>query len=155
MANLSQDDRTVITNHPLDDSLDHLRDSLGKIELSHGPSSTSNNGASDTRDQGLRRAVSRLLSTLQGHDVAFILRSKTGNVALGFELATVFIRVQNGNFTYQQYPAFGDSGTVPTVPLEPWYGTGPPRRWNETGPPCRWLELFHWNRGRRRGGGLV
>jgi hypothetical protein len=49
--------------------------------------------------------------------------------------------------------AFGDSGTVPTVPLEPWYGTGPPRRWNETGPPCRWLELFHWNRGRRGGGG--
>ena len=103
MANLSQDDRTVIGEHPLDDFLDHLRDLLRKAEQSYGPSSTSHNGAGDTRDQEPSKAVSRLLSILQGHDVAFTLRSKTGAGVLAAELSTLFRRVRNGDFNYQQY----------------------------------------------------
>jgi hypothetical protein len=61
MANLSQDDRTIITEYPLDDYLDSLRDSLRKAEQSYEPSSTSGNSAGDTRDQGPSKAVSRLL----------------------------------------------------------------------------------------------
>jgi hypothetical protein len=101
MANLSQDDRTVITKHPLDGCLEHLRDSLRKAEQSFEPSSTSDNGAGDTRDQGPLKAVSRLLPILLGHEVAFTLRSKIGNENLASELSTLFRRVQNNNFNYQ------------------------------------------------------
>jgi hypothetical protein len=100
MANLSQDDRTVITKHPLDDCLDHLRDSLRKAEHSFEPSSTSDNGVSETRNQGPLKAVLKLFSTLQIHDVAFTLRSKTGNENLVSELSTLIRYVQNNNFDY-------------------------------------------------------
>ncbi len=100
MANLSQDDRIVTTRHSLDGCLDHLRDSLRKAEQSFEPSSTSDNGAGDTRDQGPLKAVSKLLSTLQTHDVALTLRSKTGAGDLASELFTLFRRVRNGNFNY-------------------------------------------------------
>jgi hypothetical protein len=103
MANLSQDDRAVIAKHPLDDSLDHLRDSLQKAEQSRRPGSTSDNSAGDIRDQDPLKIVSRLLSILQRHDVALTLRSKTGNENLAFELSTLFRRVQKNNFDYQQY----------------------------------------------------
>jgi hypothetical protein len=49
MANLPQGDRTVITKYPLDDSLDHLQDSLQKAEQSYGPNSIAYNGG-NTRD---------------------------------------------------------------------------------------------------------
>ena len=88
MANLSQDDRAVITEHPLDDCLDSLRDSLRKAEQSFEPNSKSGNGAGDTRDQGPLKTVSKLLSTLQTHDVALTLRSKTGTGDLASELST-------------------------------------------------------------------
>jgi Fungal protein kinase len=103
MANLSQDDRTVISKHPLDDSLDHLEDSLRKAEQSYRLSSISYDGARDTRDQRPLKAVSRLLHTLMGHDVALTLRSKTGNENLASELSTLFRRVQNNDFNYQLY----------------------------------------------------
>ena len=96
MANLSQDDRDVITKHPLDDSLDHLQDSLQKAEQSY-------DSAGETPDPGRLKVVSRLLSTLQSHDVALTLRSKTGAGDLASELYTLFRRVQNNNFNYQQY----------------------------------------------------
>ena len=96
MASLSQDDRAVITKHPLDDSLDHLQVSLQKAELSY-------DGAGDTRDQGPPKAVSILLSTLLGHEVALTLRSKTGAGDLASELYNLIKRVQNGYFNYQQY----------------------------------------------------
>jgi hypothetical protein len=57
MANLSPDDRAVITKYPLDDCLDHLRGSLEKIEQSYDE-------GGDTRDRGALKAVLRLLSTL-------------------------------------------------------------------------------------------
>ncbi|KAL9024104.1 MAG: hypothetical protein Q9196_006756 [Gyalolechia fulgens] len=103
MANLSQDDRTVIAKHPLDGCLDPLRNELRKAEQSYGPSSTSDNGAGDSRDRGPLKAVSKFLSTLQTHDVAFTLRSKTGAGDLASELSTLFRRVRNGDFNYHQY----------------------------------------------------
>ena len=96
MANLSQEDRTVITKYPLDDSLDHLQESLRKAEQSH-------DSAGDNRDQGTLKAVSRLLSTLQGHDVALALHSKIGSGDVAWALSTLFGRVRNGDFNYEQY----------------------------------------------------
>ncbi|MCJ1430243.1 hypothetical protein MMC29_008160 [Sticta canariensis] len=103
MANLSQSDRAFITKHSLDDLLDHSLDSLRKAEQSCGPSSTSDNGAGDTHDQGPLNAVSRLLNTLAGHDVALTLRSNVGTGDLASELSTLFGRVRKGDFNYQQY----------------------------------------------------
>ena len=105
MASLSRNDRTVITKHPLDDSLDHLRDSLQKAEQSYEPNLIAYNGG-NTRVQGPLKAVSRLLSILQGHEVALTLRSKTGAEDLASELSTLFRRVRKGDFNYQQYRAF-------------------------------------------------
>jgi len=68
----------VIAKHPLENSLDHLRDSLRKAEQFYEPGSISYDGAGDNSDQGPLKAVSRLLSTFQSHDVALTLRSKTG-----------------------------------------------------------------------------
>lgn len=96
MASLSQDDRAVITKHLLDDSLDHLQVSLQKTEQSY-------DGAGDTRDQGPPKAVSILISTLLGHEVALTLRSKTGAGDLASELFNLVKRVRNGYFNYQQY----------------------------------------------------
>ena len=105
MANLSQNDRTLIIEHPLDDSLDHLRDILRKVEQSYGSDSTSCSRAVDRADQGLQKAVSRLLYTLQGHEVALNLRSKIGRENIASELSALFRRVQNGNFSYEHYRA--------------------------------------------------
>ena len=104
MANLSQDDRNVIAKHPLDNSLDHLRDSL-QAEQSYEPSSTSYDAAGDNRGQGPLKAVSRLLNTLQGHDVALTLRSKIAAGDLASELYNLFRRVRNGDFNYKHYLA--------------------------------------------------
>ncbi len=77
-------------------SLNHLQESLRKAEQSY-------DSASDNHDQGTLKAVSRLLHTLLGHDVSFALHSKTGSGDLVSELATLFRRVGNGDFNYQQY----------------------------------------------------
>ena len=103
MASLLQEDCTVIRKHPLDDSLDHLRNSIRKAEQSYGPSPISHNDAGNNSDQGPLKAVSRLLHALQGHDVALTLRSKIGNENLASELSKIFRRVQNNDFNYQQY----------------------------------------------------
>ncbi len=52
MANLSQEDRNIILEYPLDTSLDHLRELLRKTEQSDKPSSLSFDGAADSPDFG-------------------------------------------------------------------------------------------------------
>jgi len=105
MANLSQNDHSIIAEHPLDTSLDHLREPLRKIEQSYKPGSLSDNGAVDSPDLVPQKAISRLLYTLQGHEVALDLRSKTGNGDIASELSTLFRRVRNGDFSYEHYRA--------------------------------------------------
>jgi len=105
MANLSQDERSIIAKHPLDDSLGHLQDSLRKAEQSYKPRSISYDAAVDSSERGPPKAISRLISTLQGHEVAFDLRSKTGNGSIASELSTLFGRVQKGYFNYEHYRA--------------------------------------------------
>jgi hypothetical protein len=79
MANLSQDERSIIAKYPLNDSLCYLQDSLRKEEQSYKPCSISYDTAVDSSESGPPKAISRLLSTLLGHEVAFDLYSKTGN----------------------------------------------------------------------------
>ncbi len=105
MANLSQNDHSIIAEHPLDTSLDHIREPLRKIEQSYKPGSLSYNGAVDSPDLVLQKAILRLLYTLLGHEVALDLRSKTGNGDIASELSTLFRHVRNGDFSYEHYRA--------------------------------------------------
>jgi len=105
MANLSQDDRTIIAEHPLDDSLDHLRDVFRKAEQSYKPGAIAYDGAVDRSDQGLQKATSRLLSALMGSDVALYLPSGIGNRNVASDLLRVRERVQKGDFNYEHYRA--------------------------------------------------
>jgi hypothetical protein len=103
MANLSLNDRSIIAEHPLDTSLDHLREPLRKAEQNYRPGSLSYDGTVDNHDPGPRKAISRLLNTLEGHEVALDLQSKTGSGDIASDLSTLFRRVRNGSFNYQQY----------------------------------------------------
>lgn len=103
MTVLSQDYCTVVAKYPLDNSLDHLRDSLRKAEECYESGLTNYDDAGVNFDQRPLKAVSRLLNTLQNHDVALTLHSKTENGDLASELYTLFRHVRNGNFNYEYY----------------------------------------------------
>ena len=101
MANLLKEDLTFIIKHPLNDSLNHLWDSLEKADQFYKLSSTSDDGADDTYIQRLLNAVLRLLNTLADHDIVFTLCFKTKNKNLASELLMLFRCIQNKNFNYQ------------------------------------------------------
>ncbi len=93
MANLSPDERIIITKYPLHNSLDLLGEPLQKLERTYKPGSLSYDGAVDSYDRGPQKVTLRLLTTLMGHEVAFSLRSKTGSENIASELSTLFRRV--------------------------------------------------------------
>ncbi|KAL2042020.1 hypothetical protein N7G274_005208 [Stereocaulon virgatum] len=105
MAKLSQNDLNIIAEHPLDTSLDQVREPLRKIEQSYKPGSLSFDGVADGPDFGHQKVLSRLLYTLQGHDVALDLRSKIGNSNIASELSELFKRIQGNRYNYEHYRA--------------------------------------------------
>ena len=105
MTNLSQNDRDIIAEHPLDTSLNHLRDPLQKAEQDYRPRSPSYDGTVDNLNSGPQKAISRLLNALEGHEVAFNLRSKIENINIASELSDLFKRVQSGRYNYEHYRA--------------------------------------------------
>ena len=98
MARLSQDERDIIEKYPLGNALDHLQRPLREAEQSY-------DAAVNDSGQGAQKAISRLLSVLLGHEVAFDLCSKISNENIASELSTLFRRVQNRNFIYEHYRA--------------------------------------------------
>jgi hypothetical protein len=105
MANLSQNDRNIIAEHPLDKCLDHLQDPLRKAEQQYRPGSLSHDVTVSSQDQGPQKAISRVLYTLQGHEVALDLRSKIGNSNIATELSKLFGLVQSSRYNYEHYRA--------------------------------------------------
>ena len=105
MADLSQNDRTIIAEYPLDTSLDHLREPLRKAEQDYRPRSISHDVSVGSLDSGLQKTISRLLYTLQGHEAAFNLRSKIGNDNVATELSKLFGLIQRGRYDYEHYRA--------------------------------------------------
>ena len=105
MANLSQNDRTIIAEHPLDTSLDHLREPLRKAEQDYRPRSISHDVSVGSLDSGLQKAISRLLNALGGHEVAFNLHSKIGIDNVATELSNLFGLIQRGRYDYEHYRA--------------------------------------------------
>ena len=103
MANLSQEDRNIIVERPLDRYLDYLQDPLRKAEQNYKPDSLSHHDTVENAQAGFRKAVSRLLTTLISHEVALDLQTKTGSGDVASELSPLFRRVRNGNFSYKHY----------------------------------------------------
>ena len=103
MANLSEDERLIIATYPLNDSLAYLQDSLEKAEQSYPPRTFSDVERVNYSATDPPKVISRLLFTLQGHEVAFSLCSKTGNGNIRSELSTLVVRVQSGDFNYEHY----------------------------------------------------
>ena len=101
MANLSQNDRNIIAEHPLDKCLDHLRDPLRRVEQKYEPNSLSHHDVVNGADSDPQKAISRLLTTLMSHEVALDLRSKTGSGDIASDLLGLRRRVRNGNFIYE------------------------------------------------------
>ena len=96
MATLSPDDRTIIAEHPLDNSLDHLLGSLRKAEKSC-------DAADDGSDQRPKEATLKLLAALLLSEAANYLPLKTGNRNVASDLLKLRERIQKGDFTYQHY----------------------------------------------------
>ena len=105
MAILSQNDRNIIAEHPLDICLDHLQDPLQKAEQSYKRCSLSHDSIASISDQGPQKVISRVLGTLQVHEVALDLRSKIGSDNVASELSELFKRVQRGHYSYEHYRA--------------------------------------------------
>ena len=105
MANLLQHYCNVIAEHPLDTSLDHLREPLRKIEQSYRQSSFSFDGAANSSDCELQEAISKLLLALIGHKVAYNLRLKISDKNVATELWELFEVVQSGCYNYEHYRA--------------------------------------------------
>jgi hypothetical protein len=89
--------------HPLDDSLDHLRNAFRKAVQSYKPGAIFYDGAVGSSSQRLEKATSRLLSALMGSDVALYLPSRIGNRNMASDLLRVRERVQKGDFNYEHY----------------------------------------------------
>lgn len=79
MTDLSPGDRDIIAKYPLNNSLDHLQDLLGVAEQAYSASV-------DPHDKSFQRAISRLLYSLQGVEVAFDLRSPASDQNVASEL---------------------------------------------------------------------
>ncbi len=105
MANLSQNDRIIIAEHPLDKCLDHLRDPLRRAEQRYEPNSLSHHDVVNGADSDPQKAILRLLTTLMSHEVALDLRSKTGSGDIASDLFGLRRRVRNGNFNYEHHRA--------------------------------------------------
>jgi len=76
MANLSQDDRTIIAERSLDNAPDHLRDSLQKVEQipSQAPSLSAAIDSSDQGPRNLKHALGQYVSTVRARSLAPSLR---------------------------------------------------------------------------------
>lgn len=78
---------------------------LRKAEQEYRPRSISYDGIDNGLDSDLQKAISRLLSALLGHEVAFNLRSKIGNDNVATGLSKLFGLIQRGRYNYEHYRA--------------------------------------------------
>ncbi|KKZ67825.1 hypothetical protein EMCG_06507 [[Emmonsia] crescens] len=101
MAGLSQEDRNIIKDHSLTNLVDRLRGSLQEAERIY-ESRLVYDDADESLDQLYRNAVSKLLSTLQGEDAAYSLRSRIRDGNMVSDLAQLVERLQKtqGNLKY-------------------------------------------------------
>ncbi len=98
MGNLLPKDRDIIEKYPLDNTLNHLQDTLRKAEQSY-------DAVDDNSDQVPRKAASGLLGALIGSETSAHLSSRIGNREVATDLLGLRRRMQNGDFNYEHYRA--------------------------------------------------
>ncbi|OJD21603.1 hypothetical protein ACJ73_07059, partial [Blastomyces percursus] len=99
MAGLSQEDRNIIKNHPLTNSVNHLQGALQEAEKIYESHRTPYDG------QPYQNMISKLVYTLQGEDAAYSLRSRMSDGDVASDLAQLFERLRKakGHFRYDDY----------------------------------------------------
>ncbi|EFQ97876.1 FunK1 protein kinase [Nannizzia gypsea CBS 118893] len=95
MVELSQEDRDIIAENPLDYSLVLLQGLLQEAEQAQDDSSA--------QDETRKRVIRRLLSTLQGEDAASKLRSRVSDQYVDSDLALLFRRYRQERFKYDRF----------------------------------------------------
>ena len=96
MANLSQNNHNIIAEHPLNSSLDHLQDLLRKTKKSC-------DAADHDSDQGLQKAILKLLDILLLFEAVNYLFSQTENRDVASDLLRLRKCIQKDDFNYQHY----------------------------------------------------
>ncbi|KAI1954740.1 hypothetical protein LOZ58_006909, partial [Ophidiomyces ophidiicola] len=76
MAELSPDEKSIIEDHSLSDSVHDLRGMLQEAENIYVSRLISYNGSVDSLNKLYQNAISKLLYALLGEDAAFNLRSR-------------------------------------------------------------------------------
>ena len=105
MAQLSQSERDIIEEYPLDDSLDRFRNVLREAEQSDPTSRPDTASKGPEKPRLFTAAMSGLLLSLLGTDAATNLPSKTGDEDLASDLLALRRRVQKGDYDYNHFRA--------------------------------------------------
>ncbi|EGC45352.1 serine/threonine protein kinase Sgk2 [Histoplasma capsulatum var. duboisii H88] len=105
MAGLSQEDRNIIKNHPLTNSVNDLQGMLQEAEKIYESRLISYDGGVDSLDQLYQNVISKLVYTLQGEGAAYSLPSRISDGDVASDLAQLFERLRKtkGNFRYNDY----------------------------------------------------
>ncbi|KAL1977858.1 hypothetical protein VTN31DRAFT_717 [Thermomyces dupontii] len=94
MASLSEEERRVIKDHPLNNSLHTLQGALRDLDSSY------NSENADDQFEQLGDVLSHLLHTLSSTKAALNLRSRISSRNLRQELAALYLRVRDGDLSY-------------------------------------------------------
>ncbi|EEH17372.1 hypothetical protein PABG_07368 [Paracoccidioides brasiliensis Pb03] len=99
MKGLSQEDRNIIKNHPLTNSVNHLQAALQEVEKIYESHRTPYDG------QLYQNVISKLVYALQGEGAAYSLPSRINEGDVASDLAQLFERLRKakGNFRYDDY----------------------------------------------------
>ncbi|KAI1954742.1 hypothetical protein LOZ58_006907, partial [Ophidiomyces ophidiicola] len=103
MAELSLDEKSIIDDHSLSDSVHDLRALLQEAENIYASRLISKDGSVDSLNKLYQNAISKLLYALQGEDAAFNLRSRSADHNVASDLADLFKRLQRAPFHYEHY----------------------------------------------------
>ena len=105
MAQLSQSERDIIEEYPLNDTLNRFRDVLREAEEPFMSGSTSRHQTTNgiEKPRLFAAAMVQLLHSLDGSEVAINLSSRTGSQDLASDLLALRRRIQKGDFDYEYY----------------------------------------------------
>ncbi|KAI1905734.1 hypothetical protein LOZ65_006942, partial [Ophidiomyces ophidiicola] len=103
MAELSPDEKSIIEDHSLSDSVHDLRGMLQEAENIYASRLISKDGSVDSLNKLYQNAISKLFSALLGEDAAFKLRSRITNQNVDSDLADLYKGLRRAPFSYEHY----------------------------------------------------
>lgn len=124
MAHLTQDERDIIEQNSLGDSLNDVRQALREAELNSPSEASKSDGSNDApeRPRLFVAAIRKLLSILSASDVALSLASRTGRDSLFSDLGIIRSRLQKGDLQYQHFRPLSQLVIKQAPDVEIWAG---------------------------------